>query len=190
MKCANRPALIVKFCITASKAETQLEALGEEEGKWVKVETAGGTVGWMPKNYLSEDPSAQSELDEAVNTATLAATEQQLLREQMALLTSELSGAGIDIEMIKVTSEDDSVQIQVPRIIGNLAQLGSQNEELLTRNQLLEHELDLRAAEIDRLSDTQWKGYFMYGGAAVFFGIVLCLLLTNIKPKKRYSEWA
>lgn len=171
---------------------TELEVLSDEdpvEG-WQKIRTSSGYEGWMSERYLSSNPSAASQLEESLAISTVAATEQTLLREQFDLLSQELQAAGIDVELVDVSSEDGSVVIQSPRIIGDLATVGHQNEELLRRNQLLQNELDLRSAEIDRLSDDTWKAYFIYGASAVFAGVILCLVLGSIKPKKRYSEWA
>jgi len=171
---------------------TRLEVLedGEQVEGWTHIKTQSGYEGWISNRYLSENPSAASQLEESLAISTVAATEQILLREQFALLSTELRDAGIDVEMVKVSSEDGTVTIQAPRVIGDLATVGSQNEELLRRNQLLQNELDLRSAEIDRLSDDSWKAYFVYGGSAVFAGVILCLVLGSIKPRKKYSEWA
>ena len=174
------------------KTGTEVEILQTEEPVegWKQIRTVSGYQGWMANRYLSDSPSAASQLEAARQISTVAATEQTLLREQFALLTTELQDAGIDVEMVEVSSEDGSVTIQAPRVIGDLSTVGHQNEELLRRNQLLQNELDLRAAEIDRLSDDSWKAHFIYGSSAVFAGVILCLVLGSIKPRKKYSEWA
>ena len=174
------------------KTGVRLEIIETEdpvEG-WKHVRTTSGYEGWMSDRYLSENPSAASQLEESLAISSVAATEQALLREQFALIGAELRGAGIDVEMIEVSSEDGSVSIQSPRIIGDLATIGYQNKELLHRNQMLQNELDLKSAEIDRLSDHSWKAHFVYGGSAVFAGVIICFVLVNIKSRKRYSEWA
>ena len=170
---------------------TKLEILDTEkpvEG-WKHIRTLSGYEGWMSDRYLSTNPSAASQLEESLAISSAASTELTLLREQFSLISSELQDAGIEVEMVEISSEDGSVSIQSPRVIGDLATVGHQNEELLRRNQLLQNELDLKSAEIDRLSDNRWKSYFIYGGGAVFAGVILCLILGSIKPKKRYSEW-
>lgn len=171
---------------------TELQIIETEEPVegWTQVRTGGGNEGWITDRYLSSEPSAASQLKVALSTSKQAATEKQLLREQFDLISTELLDAGIHVEMVEVSSEDETVTIQSPRVIGDLATVGHQNEELLRRNQLLQNELDLRSAEIDRLSDTSWKTHFVYGASAVFAGVILCLMLTRIRPRKAYSEWA
>ncbi len=170
---------------------TELEIIETDESveDWTHVRTQGGNQGWISNRYLSESPSAASRLDEALRIAADAATERALLREQFERLSREISAAGIDIEITEVASEDGSVVVQTPQIVGNLATVGLQNEELLRQNQLLQNELDLRIAEIDRLSDDSWQTYFLYGGGAVFAGVVLCLVLIRLRPRRGYSEW-
>lgn len=171
---------------------TELEIIETEEPVegWRNVRTSSGYEGWISERYVSENPSAASQLEEALAISTVAAVEQKLLREQFSLLSSELQDAGIEVQMVEVSSEDGIVTIQSPRVIGDLATVGHQNADLLRRNQLLQNELDLKSAEIDRLSDDAWKAYFVYGASAVFAGVILCLILGSIKPKKGYSEWA
>ena len=171
---------------------TELTVLETEEPVegWQYIETKNGSSGWIFQNYLSELPSARSQLDEALALSSLATAKQSLLEEQLERLTLELQKSGIDIKLVEITSEDGSVVIHAPRVIGNLSSIGYQNEELLRNNQLLQNELDLRAAEIDRLKDNTWKSHFIYGGGTVFAGVILCLILTRIRPRKGYSEWA
>lgn len=171
---------------------TELEILTTEEAVegWKNIRTSSGYEGWISDRYLSDAPSAASQLDESLAISTVASVEQKLLREQFALLSTELQDAGIEVEMVEVSSEDGKVTIQSPRVVGDLATVGHQNADLLRRNQLLQNELDLKSAEIDRLSDDAWKAYFIYGASAVFAGVILCLILGSIKPKKGYSEWA
>ena len=162
---------------------------GQVEG-WQRVSTPNGFEGWISERYLQDLPSADTRVSQAEQEAQQAQAEQSLLQSQFELLTREIIASGIEIEMVEVSNEDGSVVIQAPHIIGNLATIGSQNEELLRRNQLLQNELDLRNAEVDRLTDESWKMYFLYGGGAVFGGAILCLILTRIRPRRGYSEWA
>lgn len=162
---------------------------GQVDG-WQRVSTPNGFEGWISERYLQESPTADTRVSQAEQEAQQALAEQSLLQSQFELLTREIIASGIEIEMLEVSNEDGSVVIEAPHIIGNLATIGSQNEELLRRNQLLQNELDLRNAEVDRLNDESWKMYFLYGGGAVFGGAILCLILTRIRPRRGYSEWA
>lgn len=171
---------------------TELSVLETDEAVegWQFIRTESGHEGWMSERYMQDTPSSNSQLEEALAVTELAIAEQSILREQFALLSGEIRAAGIEIEMIEVSNDDGTVVIETPRVIGNLATVGTQNEELLRSNQLLQNELDLLNAEVERLADESWKGYFIYGGVAVFGGVLLCLILTRIPRKKGYSEWA
>ena len=184
------PCFQCKIAILGIPSGTQLQTTGEVEGSWTQVRTQNGTTGWMPNNYLSPIPAARNGLKTAQESAERAAATADLASNQMQQVTEELKRAGIEIEVVDVSSEDGLATIQAPRIMGDLATLGRQNKELLERSQLLQNELDLRIAEIDRLEDSEVKTFFVYGAAAVIAGAFLAVILPRIKPRRSSSEWA
>lgn len=184
------PCFQCKIAILGLPSGTQMETTGLTEGAWTQVVAPNGTTGWMPNNYLSPIPAARDELDSAVANAEKATATAELANSQIQQVTRELERAGIELEVVDVSSEDGLATIQAPRIIGNLATLGRQNMELLERNQVLQNELDLRVAEIDRLEQSEVKSFFLYGAGAVIAGAFLAIILPRLKPKKSQSEWA
>ena len=183
------PCFQCKIARLGIDSGTQLETL-DTEGSWTQVRMQNGTVGWMPNNYLSRVPAARNELDNAQKSAEIAVSKAELASQQMAKVTEEIRRAGIQIEMVEISSDDGLATIQAPKIIGNLATLGSQNMELHERSQLLQNELDLRIAEIDRLKGSEIKTFFMYGAGAVIAGAFLAVVLPRLKPRRSSSEWA
>lgn len=184
------PCFQCKIAIYGLSSGTRLETTGEIEDTWIQVRTEGGTLGWMPENYLSPTPAARDSLEAAQENAKVSNAKARLASTQLQQVTQELEQAGIEIELNEVSSDDGLASIQAPRIIGNLATLGRQNKELLERSQLLQNELDLRVAEIDRLRDSEMKTFFVYGALAVLAGALLAVILPRIKPRKSSSEWA
>lgn len=184
------PCFQCKIAIYGLPSGTQLNTTGVTEEGWTQVQTLGGTIGWMPDNYLSPIPAARDALEKAVENSERSRAEALLASAQMGLVTQELQQAGIEIEIVEVSSEDGLATIEAPRIIGNLATLGRQNRELLERSQLLQNELDLRVAEIDRLTESEVKTFFVYGALAVLAGALLAVILPRVRPRKSSSEWA
>jgi len=184
------PCFKCKIAILGIPSGTRLEATGQVEDGWTQVSTQNGTVGWMPSTYLSPVPAARNALDEAQQNAKSAVARAELASIQMENVTEEIRRAGIQIEMVEISSDDGLATIQAPKIIGNLATLGSQNMELHERSQLLQNELDLRIAEIDRLKSNEITTFFMYGAAAVIAGAFLAVILPRLKPRRSSSEWA
>eukprot|EP00903_Cladosiphon_okamuranus_P004445 g4443.t1 len=135
--------------------------------------------------YLSNGTYEHSAISSAAQSEARAA----LASTQIMQVTQELERAGIEIEMVDITSDDGLATIQTPRIIGNLSTLGRQNRELLERSQLLQNELDLRVAEIDRLKESEVKAFFLYGAGAVIAGAFLAIILPRLKPRRSQSEW-
>lgn len=184
------PCFQCKIAILGIPSGTRLDTTGEVEGSWTQVSTQNGTIGWMPNNYLSPVPAARNELQSAQENAERSAARADLAGSQMLQVTEELERAGIEIEVVDVSSEDGLATIQAPRIMGDLATLGRQNKELLERNQLLQNELDLHIAKIDRLEDSEVRSFFVYGAVAVIAGAFLAVILPRIKPRRSSSEWA
>lgn len=184
------PCFQCKIAIFGLPSGTKLETTGVTEDGWTQLTTANGTTGWMPNNYLSPIPAARNELEAALEATKKSTSRAELASAQMLQVTEELERAGIEIEVIEVSSDDGLATIQAPRIIGNLATLGRQNKELLERSQLLQNELDLRVAEIDRLRESEVTTFFLYGACAVIAGAFLAVILPKLKPKKSQSEWA
>lgn len=186
----ERPCPKCKILIYNLLSGTKLEKTGVVEGEWIQLRTADGLVGWMPENYLSTLPAARGAVAKAEQAETRATIESDLAKKHLEMATRELQDAGIEIEIVTATAEDGVTSIQVPRIIGNLSALGRQNSELLERVQVLQNELDIRGAEIDRLTDSEKQQSFAYGAIAVLAGAILAVLLPRIRPRKLHSEWA
>lgn len=184
------PCFQCKIALAGIASGTRVEKTGLTEGNWTQITLQNGTMGWMPNTYLSDLPAARNELESAIANAQSSAARADLASAQMLNVTEELERAGIEIEVVEVSSDDGLATIAAPRIIGNLATLGRQNKELLERNQLLQNELDLRVAEIDRLKESEVKTFFIYGAIAVIAGALLAVILPRIKPRRSSSEWA
>ena len=168
---------------------TQVEVLGQQES-WSQIVAENGVEGWIFNRYLSELPAARGQLDAAKTAANEWSSKAQLASNQIDLVTRELQQAGIEIELIDITSDDGLASIKAPRIVGNLATLGRQNRELLERSQLLQTELDLRVAEIDRLKQSEVKKFFVYGAGAVIAGALLAVVIPRVRPRRTQSDWA
>lgn len=186
----ERPCARCTIVIYGLPSGTALETTGNTSEEWVEVTTRGGTTGWVTENYLSPIPAARNEVDSAKQSAAAANSKSDLAMTQLENVTTELRRAGIEIEVVDVASDDGLATISTPRIVGNLATLGRQNRELNERSQILQTELDLRNAEIDRLKDSEKKTFFVYGAAAILLGALLAVILPRIKPRKSNSEWA
>ncbi len=168
---------------------TMVYDLGEEVEDWTKIRSQGGIEGWMPSRFLLDEPVAAQRLPQVEADLAAAQQENQLLQQQIEDLLSELSEMGLAVETLEVATEEGEVARPVMSISGDVIGLNSQNEELIRRNQFLQQEVDLLTARNERLEDSSWRSWFVYGACAVLAGALLSILLPRLMPRRKYSEW-
>ena len=161
---------------------------GDADG-WTRIRTQGGIEGWMPSRFLVNEPVARELLVTTTESVEQLTAENALISQQMDNLLDELYAMGLSVESVVQESEDGLTSVPVMQISGDIIGLNSQNEELIRRNQFLQQEVDILTARNDRLEDSSWRTWFIYGAAAVLSGAFLSILLPRLMPRKRYSEW-
>lgn len=168
---------------------TQVFDLGEQVDDWTRIRSPGGIEGWMPSRFLVEEPVSAIKLASAEEELTLAREENLVLHQQIDDLLVELTSMGLAVETIEVETEEGELARPVMSISGDVIGLNSQNEELIRRNQIMQQEIDILTARNERLEDSTWRSWFVYGALAVFAGAILSLLLPRLMPRRKYSEW-
>lgn len=159
---------------------TMVIDLGREESGWRHIRTQGGTEGWMESRFLFSEPAARDQLSEIQDRTYQAEL-------QLAALLTALEELGVGVQMEWYTDADG--QNLVAANLDEVGGIGSQYEELVRRNQMLQQEVDLLVARNERLADTAWKSWFFYGAAAVGGGMILALVLPLGKRRRKFSEW-
>ena len=159
---------------------------------WRQMRTAEGVVGWMSARYLVEERNGVGGLvGEGDSSGQSASPDQPFSPDQPP--KPPLSGGLQDQPSSPIPPLSGGLREGEPSLSGGLLDgvTVAQHEELLRRNQLLQTELDLRNAEIERLGDARWRRFFLYGGGAVLAGMLVSLILLRMRPARRgYSEWA
>ena len=168
---------------------TEVIDLGEQVDDWTLIRTQGGIEGWMPSRFLLDEPVAREQLVTANESLALLQEENLLFSQQFESLLNELYSMGLSVESSIQQSEDGLSSVPVMQISGDIIGLNSQNDELIRRNQFLQQEVDILTARNERLEDSSWRTWFIYGAGAVLAGAVLSILLPKLTPRKRYSEW-
>lgn len=165
----------------------RLEVLERDaESGYSRVQTEGGTEGWVLSRYLMNAPSA---------------------REQLETLAGQLSnanslGTSLDARLKAIKAEYDSARRRIATVEGEksaveqeLAHLTKTAANVLgihERNQSLANELssvqmrsDTLQAENRRLSSQTTRYWFMTGALVLVVGIVLGVWLPRVRWQRR-----
>jgi SH3 domain protein len=168
---------------------TALEVLREDAASgFTQVRTPNGTEGWVPTQYLSEQPIARDRL--AAANRRIESLEQQLktLRDTY----QETRGARAQSEgrlsdLSKQTEKLQAELAEVRRISATSIANYEENKQLKASNQALQTqvtELTARVRDLDRNVVLRW---LLAGGGLVLLGLILG---AWIKSRPKRSSWA
>jgi SH3 domain protein len=170
---------------------TPLEVLGiNTDSGYAKVRTSDGLTGYMLVRYLQEEPGARQQLEAMQQRLTelqqtpdkLAARLSELQREHEALkqenaaLLSEKEQAEralaevrhASANVLRINQERKQLQDQVATLVMQVDGLTQRNLELTNRNK---------------------QDWFLIGAGVVVAGILIGIILPNLRLKRRRSTW-
>ena len=172
------------------KAGTALNVIETNEEGWVHVTTSSGLDGWIPGQYLTKQQIAKHRIAKVEQQLTKANSEKQALQQQIRELTD--ANASLEAQLATAHNESSNISSElnnVRQISANAISIHQQNEDLLTKNSMLQNELDILSATNEQLRSDEKQSWFLYGGLAVFMGAMLVVLIPRLKRKKKFSEW-
>lgn len=178
-----------KIINAALPSGTALEVLGADSAAgFTQVRTPNGTEGWVPSQYLSDEPIARDKL--AAATRRVESLEQQLktLRDSY----QETRGARTQSEtraadLTKQTEKLQAELAEIRRISATSIANYEENKQLKASNEALQTQvtqLTARVRELDRNVVIKW---LLAGGALVLLGLILG---AWIKSRPKRSSWA
>jgi SH3 domain protein len=178
-----------KIINAALPSGTALQVLSEDAAAgFTQVRTANGTEGWVPTQYLSNEPVARDRL--AAANRRVESLEQQLktLRDTY----QETRGArtqseGRVTDLSKQTQKLQAELAEIRRISATSIANYEENKQLKASNEALQKQvtdLTSRVRELDRNAVLKW---LLTGGGLVLLGL---LLGAWIKSRPKRSSWA
>jgi SH3 domain protein len=168
---------------------TALEVLGEDTAAgFTQVRTPNGTEGWVPTQYLSNEPIARDRLAAATRRADSLEQQLKTLRDTY----QETRGARTQSEgrvndLSRQTEKLQAELAEVRRISATSIANFEENKQLKASNQALQTQvtqLTARVRELDRNVMLRW---LLSGGGLVLLGL---LLGAWIKSRPKRSSWA
>lgn len=149
------------------------------ENGYSYVQASNGAEGFILTRYLSNEPSARTQLEAA--TKKLEA----LQEENKQLKSNHATSQEIGKERDKLSSE----LADLHQTAANAIQLKQQRDELQERVVTIERELQQYKRENQALTDSSNQDWFLYGGGLSLFGVLLGFILPKLSWRRRSSGW-
>lgn len=166
-----------------------LEVLGEDAGAgFTQVRTPNGTEGWVPTQFLVNQPIAKDRL--AAATKRVEALEAQLksIRENY----QDVRGARTEIEgrATELSKENQKLQTElaeIRRVSATAITQFEENKQLKTDNASLQTQVTQLTDRVQTLERNSILRWMLAGGGLVLLGLILGAVIKS-RPKR--STWA
>ncbi len=170
---------------------TKLKILKVDKSGYTQVQTDGGTMGWVLSRFLINEPIARDQLKQAQNYVANFSQVKKQLETELSQLKKDKSQLDQSSKNLQLQNSDISSELtKLRKIAARPMQLERDNEKL--RGELLSNESQTRLLklELQTLKDDAEKQWFMMGAAILFGGILLGLILPNLKSNpQRKQNW-
>ena len=166
---------------------TQLDVLETDaDNGYTRVQTMGGTEGWVLTRYLMGEPPAREQLERLTRQLTNANQEGSSLGSQLQAIQSQYDQATSRIRELE--RERDRLQTELTDLqkkAANVLAIDKQNKTLNEQLHTSEVEVDTLVRENDSLKKQTNRNWFITGSLVLTGGILLGLVLPRIKFQRR-----
>jgi SH3 domain protein len=168
---------------------TPLEVLGEDAAAgFTQVRMQNGTEGWVPTQFLSQQPAAKDRLAAANRRVETLETQLKTLRESY----QEVRGAHGAVEtrateLGKQTEQLQTELAEIRRVSANAVATHEENKQLKADNQSLQAQVTQLTERVRQLERNVMLRWLLAGGGLVLLGLILGIWL---KSRTRRSGWA
>jgi len=163
-----------------------------DDGKWIEVETRGGTRGWIPTQYLQKEPPAGLLINDMKLELEQVRGERDRVVNQLNQSSSEVDEA--DETIVSLTTQLQSTEAElteVKRVSAAALDLDLMNQQLVAELESERSDADLLRLENVRLRERIANNQIMDGALAVLLGVILAVVLPRLWPrKKRQDGWS
>lgn len=166
-----------------------LEVLGEDSAAgFTQVRTPNGTEGWLPTQYLINQPAAKDRLAAALKRVETLEAQLKSTRENY----QDVRGARTEIEgkATELSKENQRLQTElaeIRRVSATAITQFEENKQLKASNASLTTQVTQLTEEVSDLKRNVMLRWLLSGGALVLIGLAIG---AWIKSRPKRSTWA
>jgi SH3 domain protein len=178
-----------KIINAALPSGTALEVLGEDSAAgFTQVRTANGTEGWVPTQFLVNQPIAKDRLSAATKRVETLEAQLKSVRDNY----QDVRGARTEIEgrASELGKENQKLQTElaeIRRVSATAITQFEENKQLKTDNASLQTQVTQLSDRVRSLERNIMLKWMLAGGALVLAGFILG---AWIKSRPKRSTWA
>ena len=163
-----------------------------DDGEWTEVETRGGTRGWIPTQYLQQEPPAGLLINDMRLELEQVRGERDRVVSQLNQSSSEMNEADETIFSLNTRLESTEAELtEVKRVSAAALDLDLMNQQLVAELESERSDADLLRLENVRLRERIANNQIMDGALAVLLGVILAVVAPRLWPqKKRQDGWS
>ena len=170
-------------------AGTALEVLGEDKAAgFTQVRTQNGTEGWVPTQYLVDQPVAKDRLAVATRRIQTLEAEVKSLRENLKDARGTSSEAERNnAQLAKQTEQLQAELAEIRRVSATSIAHYEENKQLKAQLQDLQTQNTQLTEQVRQLERNVTLRWLLAGGGLVLLGLILG---AWIKSRPKRSTWA
>jgi SH3 domain protein len=163
-----------------------------DDGEWAEIETRGGTRGWIPSQYLQQEPPAALLINDLRVELEQARAERDRVVSQLNQSSTEVDEADETIIGLTTTIERTQAELtEIKRVSAAALDLDLMNQQLVAELESGRSSADQLRLENVRLRERIANNQMMDGALAVLLGVILAVVAPRLWPrKKRPDGWS
>ena len=167
------------------KSGAIVEVLQENPNGYTEVKASDGKIGWVPKRYLMDSPSARSRLEEVQKREQgLVAQQQEVEALRVAVVEHEKSSEQMQASNAQLRTELEKVK----NIAADTLTINDKNKALAGALAQAEEKQTVLQVENERLKNNTEQAWFLRGAGVILLGMFLGLLIPKLRFKKK-RKW-
>ncbi|MDX1811026.1 MAG: TIGR04211 family SH3 domain-containing protein [Gammaproteobacteria bacterium] len=174
--------------IRSLKTGEKVEVLETDPEGYTRIKMDNDMEGWVLTRYLIDQPVARDQLAAAKNKIKTLNNELDDLKRNLSETSSNAKSLSKSSTSLKKDNERLEKELaHIKSISSNQLALNEENKELKEKLLSVKREIQEIQQENISLKDSSGRHWFLIGASVVVIGIVLGLILPNLRFRRRQS---